>query len=136
MLYLNSIVFTMLRNCGSRNTREALCTDMVEYLTFTCGARASSKSAERFDSRVAARVREALCAGPTITKCSNSTRRRVAGVGQEPSVSSLLSFRNIARTAIEPFRARSVAGLTSVASSAPIRLSALQTLKRGVVTPP
>src|SRR6478672_2789053 len=34
MLYLNSILFTMLRNYGIKKLREALCTDMVEYLSF------------------------------------------------------------------------------------------------------
>jgi hypothetical protein len=30
MLYLDSILFTMLRNCGFEKLREALCTDMAE----------------------------------------------------------------------------------------------------------
>ena len=33
MLYLDSIVFTMLRNWCCQKTREALCTDMVESLS-------------------------------------------------------------------------------------------------------
>jgi hypothetical protein len=35
MLYLNSILFTMLRNYGIEKLQEALCTDMAEYPSLT-----------------------------------------------------------------------------------------------------
>lgn len=84
MLYLDSILFTMLRNCRMSGTSwEALCTDMVDSSSSTCGAGAAprhmgfpvvERAAERLDSRIFPDERVVCCACPTRSRRMAATR--------------------------------------------------------------
>jgi hypothetical protein len=163
MLYLNSILFTMLRNYSIEKLREALCTDMVEYPSLT----------QPLSPRTELR-RKGTAARPPIEFCDwgerparfdrrscNSSRARVSPrSGHSLPGSSLSLSPVIARTAVRTTLSRShqlsVAGrraLSAVlagpfASLIPsARFSALSrlpsatvareyVLTRGVATPP
>jgi hypothetical protein len=146
MLYLNSILFTMLRNCGLKKIPEGLCTDMAEYPTSSCEAGAIATSvAERLDLRILSAVRIARCAA----RCTHP--QAPAGgfrSGQILPALSLLSSLSpdfaMARTAFELAQSASVAIIRalfsapvgSIAASSAFRsLSSLRVLIRGVAAP-
>ena len=143
MLYLDSILFTMLRNCGFEKLREALCFDMDE-----------SSSSPR-----ALSPRKGPAAWPQTERRARLDRRRVtcrnsARVSPQAGHHLPRAFRSLpldfARTAFELQQA-SVAGRRALSSAssgllasssapaqdhAPSRLTREHVLTRGVATPP
>jgi hypothetical protein len=134
MLYLDSILFTMLRNCGFEKLREALCTDMAE----------STSSHRHLSLRKETAARPPIERRERAERCGASCRtrscRRSARVSPEPGhlpPSPLLSLSRIvassgayARKSFELPQQVSVAGrrtpseeLHSRASAGPIASS-------------
>lgn len=158
MLYLNSILFTMLRNYGIEKLREALCTDMVEYPSFT----------HPLSPRQSVRRKGPADRPPTERLALADQRRNSARVsprsGQSLLGASLFFSPVVSRTAFDRSSALSVAGrralsevlagpfaslspsarfsaaflpaVGSVAGSVPGPVTREYVLTRGVATPP